>query len=79
LLMGGNANVAVNGDQNPTTIVMRPGAIERWRVLNGSVDGQGYVRFMVVKGQYAVEESLSAKGNILSRLVKLRESTHTRR
>jgi hypothetical protein len=35
---------------------MRPGAIERWRVLNGSVDGQGQIRFMVVKGQYAVED-----------------------
>lgn len=77
LLMGGNANTAVNGDQDPATIVMRPGAIERWRVLNGSVDGQGYVRFMVVKGQYAVEESLSPNGNILSRLVKLRDATHS--
>ncbi|HEX2280335.1 MAG TPA: hypothetical protein VHG52_01110, partial [Thermomicrobiales bacterium] len=49
-------NPAVNGDRNPATIVMRPGAIERWRVLNGSVDGQGYIRFMVLKGHYAIEQ-----------------------
>ena len=44
----------VNGGSTPTVIKMRPGAIERWRVLNGSVDGRGYKRFMVVKGQYTV-------------------------
>jgi FtsP/CotA-like multicopper oxidase with cupredoxin domain len=53
---GGKPNPVVNGDQNPATIVMRPGAIERWRVLNGSVDGQGYIQLMVVKGHYAVEQ-----------------------
>ena len=31
---------------------MRPGAIERWRVLNGSVDGAGTKRFMVLEGQF---------------------------
>jgi len=46
--------VLVNGGSTPTVITMRPGAIERWRVLNGSVDGRGYKRFMVVKGQYVV-------------------------
>jgi hypothetical protein len=35
--------------------VMAPGAIERWRVLNGSVDGRGYKRFMVTQGIYAWE------------------------
>jgi FtsP/CotA-like multicopper oxidase with cupredoxin domain len=33
-------------------IKMRPGAVERWRVLNGSVDGAGTKRFMVVEGQF---------------------------
>jgi FtsP/CotA-like multicopper oxidase with cupredoxin domain len=31
---------------------MRPGTVERWRVLNGSVDGAGTKRFMVLDGQY---------------------------
>lgn len=31
---------------------MRPGAVERWRVLNGSVDGRGFKRFMVLRGQF---------------------------
>ncbi len=31
---------------------MRPGAVERWRVLNGSVDGAGTKRFMVLEGQF---------------------------
>jgi FtsP/CotA-like multicopper oxidase with cupredoxin domain len=53
---GGTPYPAVNGDRIPTTITMRPGAIERWRVLNGSVDGQGQIRFMVLKGHYALEQ-----------------------
>ncbi|MCA9860226.1 MAG: multicopper oxidase domain-containing protein, partial [Thermomicrobiales bacterium] len=69
LKQGGNAVPLVNGDQRPDTITMRPGAIERWRVLNGSVDGQGYMRFMVVKGQYAVDESSQA-GNESIQLMK---------
>jgi hypothetical protein len=43
---------AVNGVQPPTVMLMRPGAVERWRVLNGSVDGRGFKRFMVLDGQY---------------------------
>ncbi|MCH9005614.1 MAG: multicopper oxidase domain-containing protein [Proteobacteria bacterium] len=31
---------------------MRPGSVERWRVLNGSVDGGGTKRFMVLEGHY---------------------------
>jgi len=31
---------------------MQPGAVERWRVLNGSVDGAGTKRFMVLEGQF---------------------------
>ena len=34
-------------------LLVRPGAVERWRVLNGSVDGRGYIQFQVqdAKGQ----------------------------
>ena len=75
---GGSANPAVNGDQTPMIINMRPGAIERWRVLNGSVDGQGYKRFMVLKGQYDVEESSPPGGGpTVSTTVKLRDDTNT--
>ncbi|MBV7339457.1 multicopper oxidase domain-containing protein [Chloroflexi bacterium TSY] len=28
---------------------MKPGAIERWRLLNGSVDGRGFIKFIVVE------------------------------
>jgi FtsP/CotA-like multicopper oxidase with cupredoxin domain len=56
---------AVNGDQSPRTITMRAGDIERWRVLNGSVDGRGYKRFMVLKGDFHVDES--ATGDQLRR------------
>ncbi len=71
LKQGGAAYPVVNGDQNPATITMRPGAIERWRVLNGSVDGRGFKRFMVLRGQYAVDES-TEQGSQSSQLVKLR-------
>jgi FtsP/CotA-like multicopper oxidase with cupredoxin domain len=43
---------AVNGNFSPTTMFMRPGAVERWRVLNGSVDGRGFKSFMVLEGQF---------------------------
>ncbi|HSM03475.1 MAG TPA: multicopper oxidase domain-containing protein, partial [Longimicrobiales bacterium] len=43
---------AVNGVMPAAVIEMRPGAVERWRVLNGSVDGSGTKRFMVLEGQY---------------------------
>ena len=43
---------AVNGTFSPTTMFMRPGAIERWRVLNASVDGRGFKSFMVLEGQF---------------------------
>nr|MBA3277078.1 multicopper oxidase domain-containing protein [Chloroflexia bacterium] len=71
---GGAANPAVNGDQTPMVIAMRPGAIERWRVLNGSVDGQGYLRVMALKGQYDVEETTGQGGGTVSTLVKLRDA-----
>ncbi len=43
-----------NGSEKAGVINMRRGAVERWRVLNGSVDGRGYKRFMVVKGHYDI-------------------------
>ncbi len=43
---------AVNGVKPATVMRMRPGAVERWRVLNGSVDGSGTKRFMVLEGQF---------------------------
>ncbi|REJ74813.1 MAG: hypothetical protein DWQ36_14040 [Acidobacteria bacterium] len=49
-------NPAINGSALPRVMTMRPGAVERWRVLNGSVDGRGYRRLMVLAGQYAVDE-----------------------
>jgi FtsP/CotA-like multicopper oxidase with cupredoxin domain len=36
----------------PPVFRMRPGAVERWRVLNGSIDGAGTKRFMVLQGQF---------------------------
>ena len=44
--------LSLNGIRSPGVLFMRPGAVERWRVLNGSVDGRGFKRFMVVRGQY---------------------------
>ena len=53
---GGNRRAAtfptVNGSFQTKIMLMNPGAIERWRVLNGSVDGRGYIRFSVLKGEY---------------------------
>lgn len=43
---------AVNGTYPPTTMFMRPGAVERWRIINGSVDGRGFKRVMVLEGQF---------------------------
>jgi FtsP/CotA-like multicopper oxidase with cupredoxin domain len=45
---------AVNGVMPAAVITMRPGAVERWRILNGSVDGSGTKRLMVLEGQYVV-------------------------
>jgi FtsP/CotA-like multicopper oxidase with cupredoxin domain len=43
---------AINGNFSPTTMFMRPGAVERWRVLNASVDGRGFKQFMVLEGHF---------------------------
>jgi len=47
---------AVNGQFSPTTMFMRPGAVERWRVLNASVDGRGFKCFMVLEGHFVVAD-----------------------
>jgi FtsP/CotA-like multicopper oxidase with cupredoxin domain len=47
---------AVNGTFTPMTMFMRPGAVERWRVLNGSVDGGGGKSFMVLDGQFVFHD-----------------------
>ncbi len=74
LKSGGNASPGINGDQTPMTITMRPGAIERWRALNGSVDGRGFRRLMVVKGQYDVNETANQGGGVSYELIKLRDA-----
>ena len=48
---------AVNGIHKPALIRLRPGAVERWRVLNGSVDGAGTKRFMVLRGQFVQQNN----------------------
>ncbi|UCC23881.1 MAG: multicopper oxidase domain-containing protein [Gemmatimonadales bacterium] len=48
---------AVNGVMPAAVMTMRPGAVERWRVLNGSVDGAGTKRFMVLEGQYVQRDN----------------------
>lgn len=47
---------AVNGVFSPTTMSMRPGAVERWRVLNASVDGRGFKHFMVLDGHFVFHD-----------------------
>lgn len=42
--------VTVDGNQTPTKVVQK-NQVVRFRVLNGSVDGQGYIRFMVTRGK----------------------------
>ena len=69
---GTTADVAINGDSTPMIINMRPGAIERWRVLNGSADGQSFQHVMVLKGQYAVVATTTQSGTVTT-LGKLRD------
>jgi len=51
------APVPAEGVPSPTVMFMRPGAVERWRVLNGSVDGRGFKRFMVLNGQFVFKDN----------------------
>ena len=48
---------AVNGVHKPAVMRLRPGAVERWRVLNGSADGSGTKRFMVLEGQFVQQDN----------------------
>ncbi len=59
--LGNLYSALTNGSESPNVIVMRPGAIERWRVLNGSVDGSGFIRVMVLKGLFEVAENCATK------------------
>ena len=56
--------VPPEGVPQPTVMFMRPGAVERWRVLNASVDGRGFKRVMVLDGHVVF------KGDRLHRVVK---------
>ena len=47
---------SVNGSFTPTVMHMRPGAVERWRVLNASVDGRGFKCFMVLEGHFVFHD-----------------------
>ncbi len=47
---------AINGGFSPTAMFLRPGAVERWRVLNASVDGRGFKSFMVLEGQFVFSD-----------------------
>ena len=59
---------AVNGSVDPALMRMRPGAVERWRVLNGSVDGRGYKHFMVLEGQLTLDTSNSNRLSLIHQL-----------
>jgi hypothetical protein len=50
--------VAPEGIPPPMVMFMRPGAVERWRVLNGSVDGRGFKRVMALDGQQVGDDAL---------------------
>ncbi|HEY2434026.1 MAG TPA: multicopper oxidase domain-containing protein [Vicinamibacterales bacterium] len=67
------APVPPEGIPPPCVMFMRPGAVERWRVLNGSVDGRGFKRVMVLDGQYVF------KGDRLHRVEKVDGTPPTRR
>jgi FtsP/CotA-like multicopper oxidase with cupredoxin domain len=49
--------VPPEGVPSATVMFMRPGAVERWRILNGSVDGRGFKRVMVLKGQFVFKNN----------------------
>jgi hypothetical protein len=65
--------VPPEGIPQPTVMFMRPGAVERWRVLNGSVDGRGFKRVMVLDGQYVF------KGDRLHRVEQVAGAVPARR
>jgi len=68
-----SAPVPPQGIPTPGVIFMRPGAVERWRVLNASVDGRGFKRFMVLEGEFV------SKQGALWRVVAGEKADPTRR
>ncbi len=51
-----NVAPVVNGQQNqPLQAVVQPGSMERWRILNGSVDGGGYIALAMFKGDVPLQ------------------------
>ncbi len=63
----------INGLMPPAVMHMRPGAVERWRILNGSVDGAGTKRVMVLDGQFV------QRNNRIWRVVTEGEADQTKR
>ena len=49
--------VPAEGIPPPPVMFMRPGAVERWRLLNGSVDGRGFKRLMVLDGHFVFKDN----------------------
>ena len=70
------ATPTTNGSPGPDVIVMNPGDVERWRVLNGSVDGKGYIRFMVLEGQWSTGVGKGLKTKTGQRLVSQKTARH---
>lgn len=62
---------AIGGPKRPTVMFMRPGAVERWRVINGSVDGRGFRRFMVLDGEFVYLRNADQPGNRLGQLYRV--------
>ncbi|HWK09298.1 MAG TPA: multicopper oxidase domain-containing protein [Vicinamibacterales bacterium] len=65
--------VPPEGIPQPTVMCLRPGAVERWRILNASVDGRGFKRVMVLDAQVVF------KGDRLYRVVKTEGTSPERR
>jgi len=67
---------SANGSEKAGVINMRPGAIERWRFINGSVDGRGYKRVMVLRGRYdIVTTGYQSNGAAIAPLFKVEPPT----
>lgn len=68
----------VNGSNEVPVLKMRPGAVERWRVINGSVDGRGFRRVMVTEGQYEVITVDEPDGSAVTNLYRVESDGSTR-
>jgi FtsP/CotA-like multicopper oxidase with cupredoxin domain len=68
--INGRAATDENGNSTSKLVaVMKPGQVEHWRFLNGSVDGNGYFFIMVTKGEEAPKDSDNPSNNIYPKLV----------